>query len=109
MTLAEFYEQWSARQVWETTTVRTMAQAMDCCTFADVALGQVRRSHVETWEQTLSATLAPATVRSRYSSVRALLRPSPTDYCDRPIRWRSPTSSPPPGDRMDPADDQAGA
>ena len=79
VTLTKFHEQWSARQVWETTTTRTLGPAMDCCTFADGSIGQVRRSHVETWVQTMSATLAPTTVRSRYSSVRAVLRAAVAD------------------------------
>ena len=79
VTLARFYEQWSARQVWERGTERAMSLAVRTCSFADVPLARIRRSHVETWVKQMSVDLAPSTVKTRYGNVRNVLRAAVRD------------------------------
>ena len=80
VTLETFYADWAARQVWAPNTARAMKVALDCCTFRDVELSKVRRSHVETWVKTMTAgvgeqrALAASTIRTRVANVRAVLR-----------------------------------
>lgn len=81
VTLETFYADWAARQVWAPNTARAMKVALDCCTFRDVELSKVRRSHVETWVKTMSTDgggerrpLAASTIRTRVANVRAVLR-----------------------------------
>jgi hypothetical protein len=63
-TLARFYEQWAARQVWEKGTERAMSLALRSCSFAEVPLSRIRRSHVEAWVKTMAGDLAPSTVKT---------------------------------------------
>jgi integrase len=80
ITLAKFYEDWAARQVWESTTAHVMGIAVAGCTFADVPLASVRRSHVEAWVKSMTADgLAPGTVRGRFAHVRSVLRGAVAD------------------------------
>jgi integrase len=85
VTLATFYEDWAARQVWAPNTARAMRVALSCCTFRDVELAKVRRSHVETWVKTMSVgtdeqrPLAASTVRTRVANVSGMLRAAVRD------------------------------
>lgn len=75
ITLATYFAEWSTRQVWARGTATAMSLAVRRCTFADVELGKLRRSHVETWIKSMSAEgLAPGTIRTRTNNVRAVLR-----------------------------------
>ncbi len=75
ITFAEYFANWATRQVWETTTVQAMGLAARSATFADMPLGNVRRSHVEQWvKQMTTAGLAPGTIRTRMGNVRSVLR-----------------------------------
>lgn len=69
LTLAEYYRTFRERQVWESGTFKLCDIAVKGCTFADVPLGKVRRSHVEQWVKTMSETLKPSTIRTRVSYV----------------------------------------
>ncbi len=78
--LADFYAQWAGRQVWETTTSAAMSLAVRTCSFGDVPIADVRRSHVEQWvKQMATGGLAPGTVRTRLNNVRAVLRAAQRD------------------------------
>ncbi|MGC5078146.1 tyrosine-type recombinase/integrase [Agrococcus sp. DT81.2] len=80
VTLEAFFEDWSQRQVWADNTVTAMSLAVRGCTFARTPLGQVRRSHVETWvKQMQSDGLAASTIRTRVSNVRSVLRAAARD------------------------------
>lgn len=75
ITLATYFVEWSTRQVWARGTATAMSLAVRRCTFADVELGKLRRSHVETWIKSMSAEgLAAGTIRTRTNNVRAVLR-----------------------------------
>jgi integrase len=75
VTLASYFSEWSQRQVWADGTVKAMGLAVRSCTFADVELGKVRRSHVETWVKGMSQKgLAAGTIKTRTNNVRSVLR-----------------------------------
>lgn len=79
-TLARFYEDWADRQIWATGTKVAMDLAMGQCTFKDVQLGRLRRSHVETWVKGMQTTgLASSTIRTRLNNVRSVLRAAVRD------------------------------
>lgn len=78
-TLATFYAEWSARQVWASSTARVVDLSMRDCTFTDVELGKLRRSHVEAWVKDMSGRLKPSTVRTRVANVRTVLRAAVRD------------------------------
>lgn len=80
VTLESFFAEWSTRQVWAAGTATAMSLAVRSCTFTDVELGKVRRSHVETWIKTMmNADLAPGTIRTRTNNVRSVLRGAKRD------------------------------
>lgn len=75
VTFASFYGEWSARQVWVPGTLRAMNLAANGVTFADVAMVEVRPSHVETWVKSMQDRgLAPGTIKTRFNNVRSVLR-----------------------------------
>lgn len=76
---AEFYAEWSARQVWADGTRTSADAAAAAVPFAAVPLAALRRSHVEHWVKAMSARLAPTTVRTRYNYVAICLRGAVSD------------------------------
>jgi integrase len=74
VTLASFFDDWSSRQVWAPATLRTARNAVKGCTFRDVPLDRVRRSHVETWVKSMTTTMQPSTIATRMRFVRGVLR-----------------------------------
>lgn len=73
ITYREFYESWSARQVWTRGTRASSDHVNKGTTFADVPLLKIKRSHVETWVKSMvGAGLAPQTISSRISLSRAV-------------------------------------
>jgi integrase len=77
---AEFYADWSERQIWVPTTRRAMDLAAHSTTLFDVALRNIRKSHVEKWVKTMTTSLASSTVRTRFNNVRATLRAAVADH-----------------------------
>src|SRR3954451_21124581 len=49
VTFADYYTEWSKRQVWEGTTLLAMNLAAHTATFRDLSIARIRRSHVESW------------------------------------------------------------
>jgi hypothetical protein len=77
---AEYYAEWSARQVWAPGTEAAMSLAARSTTFANVQLRSLRRSHVEHWVKSMvTRGLAPGTVHTRANNVRAVLRGAVAD------------------------------
>lgn len=75
VTVEAFFADWSQRQVWADNTAIAMSLAVRTCSFASVAVGDVRRSHVETWVKAMQADgLAASTIRTRVGNVRSVLR-----------------------------------
>ena len=74
VTLASFFDDWSSRQVWAPATLRSAKNAVKGCSFRDVPLDRVRRSHVESWVKSMTATMQPSTITTRMRFVRGVLR-----------------------------------
>lgn len=78
--LRDYFTSWSARQVWADGTSTAMSLAIRTCSFADVPLGSIQRSHVEAWVKAMdTAGLAPGTIRTRLNNVRSVLRAAVRD------------------------------
>ena len=59
-TFAEYFEDWAQRQVWESSTDRSVRLAAGSVTFGDLPLAALRHSHIERWVKAMQ--IAP-TVR----------------------------------------------
>lgn len=80
VTLDTYFAEWSARQLWETGTRHAMKLAVRCTGLGVMPLGNLRRSHIETWIKRMSADgLAPGTVKTRFNNVRSVLRAAVRD------------------------------
>lgn len=80
ITFKQFYDDWSARQVWVSGTVLAMNLAAGSTTFSDVPLKSIRRSHVEAWVKRMDASgLAPGTIKTRFNNVRAVFKAAHRD------------------------------
>ncbi|QSB24419.1 hypothetical protein [Curtobacterium sp. 24E2] len=78
-TLQDYFEQWAPRQLWEPTTVTAMTLAVDKCSFRNVRLDKLRRSHVEQRVKAMTADLAASTIHTRVNNVRSVLRAAVRD------------------------------
>lgn len=74
VTFAEFYAEWSKRQIWESGTERAMSLAVRSVPFGDAQIAKIRRSHVELWVKQMSETLAPGTINTRYNNIGTVFR-----------------------------------
>ncbi|MCW2718477.1 hypothetical protein [Pseudonocardia sp.] len=80
VTFADFYRDWSARQVWESNTTLSMNLSARLTTFSDIPLARIRRSHVEVWVKSMTtAGLAPSTIKTRFNNVHAVFRAAVRD------------------------------
>lgn len=80
VTFASFYREWSTRQVWVPGTALAMNLAANNVTFSDVALADLRPSHVEKWVRSMvDADLQPSTIKTRFNNVRSVLRAAVRD------------------------------
>lgn len=80
VSLSAFYADWAPRQVWEPLTEVAMSVAVRGCTFVDIELRKVKRSHVEAWVKSMQVRgLAASTIRTRVNNVRAVLRAAVRD------------------------------
>src|SRR5699024_7020746 len=74
ITLRDFYDGWSARQVWSFNTQRTVDNAVRKCSFADVSLNKIRKSHVESWIKTMTEKYSGSTITARVQQVGTVVR-----------------------------------
>ncbi|MET7989835.1 tyrosine-type recombinase/integrase [Amycolatopsis sp. NPDC005232] len=88
ITLAQYFAQWSAQQVWVDGTEKAMSLAVRSSTFKNLELRKIRPTHVERWVKIMrdgdpakenSRKLAPGTIHTRVSNVRAVLRAAVRD------------------------------
>lgn len=77
---AQWFEQWSSRQVWTTGTAEAAQQAADSVPFGKAQMRAIRRSHVEGWVKSMTqpaksrkSGLAPSTIRTRFNYVNMAL------------------------------------
>lgn len=74
ITFSQFYQNWNERQIWLSTSRVSADNAVKQCTFKDVPLKNIRKSHIEAWVKHMTATLAPSTIRTRFNIVHSVLR-----------------------------------
>lgn len=79
VTLQEFYERWSARQLWVSSTRTNADLAIRSVPFADLAMRTIRRSHIEEWVKDQSNRLAATTIKTRFVVVRSVFRAAVTE------------------------------
>lgn len=88
VTFADFFADWSKRQVWAPGTERAMRLATSSVTFGNVELTSLRRSHIERWIKDMQTAprsngkppgLAPGTIRTRFNNVHSVLRAAVRD------------------------------
>jgi len=70
ITYLSYYLVWSSRQVWVHHTRRAMDKQAQDVPFGDVALANIRSSHIESWVKAMSSTLAPLTIKQRVQNAR---------------------------------------
>jgi len=78
-TLRSFYDDWSPRQIWASSTRDSYNITMNDCTFANLEVGKLRRSHVEAWVKHMQGRLAAGTVKTRMGNVRTVIRAAMAD------------------------------
>lgn len=80
VTFDGYFREWASRQVWEDNTARAMDLTRRSVTFGDVPMAVLRASHLEAWVKGMAASgLAPTTMASRMSNVRAVLKAAVRD------------------------------
>jgi integrase len=79
VTFDSFYRGWSTRQVWVPGSRANMDLAVGSVPFADVALADLRISHIESWVAAMTADLAASTIRTRFANIRAVIRAAIAD------------------------------
>jgi integrase len=80
ITFAEWWDEWSQRQVWARGTVLSANIAAKSVTFADLPLNSIKRSHVEQWIATLiKSGQKPSTVTLKYVHVNHAFRAAVQD------------------------------
>lgn len=78
-TLRGFYDDWSPRQIWASSTRDSYNITMNDCTFDTVEVGKLRRSHVEAWVKDMQGRLAPGTIKTRVGNIRTVIRAAIAD------------------------------
>jgi integrase len=79
-TFDAWFREWSARQVWVPTTAAQADRVRRSLTFGDVALAQLRESHLQQWVKKMQADgLAASTIHTRLMPVRASLKAAVRD------------------------------
>ena len=79
LTFAEFYADWSPRQLWVPSTKANADLAVRSVPFGDLPMKFIRRSHVETWVKEVSTRWAATTVKTRFVIVRSVFRAAVAD------------------------------
>lgn len=80
VTLAEYYQGFRERQLWDQDTRAHIDRSVKNCTFASVPLGKVRATHAEEWVKAMSKSLAPSTIKTRFSQVNGVMRGAVRDH-----------------------------
>jgi len=79
ITFAQWFADWSGRQVWADGTLEAAQQAAASVTFGALPMRKILRSHVEAWVKGMSSTLAVSTTRMRYNYVHQSFRAAVRD------------------------------
>lgn len=79
VTFKAFYDDWSSRQIWVSSTRENADRAAREVPFADLPMKSIRKSHVEAWVKAMSAKLAASTVKTKYVIIRSVFRAAVDD------------------------------
>lgn len=80
VTFRSFYDQWSKHQLWESGTREGFDLVVKQAEFADLPLGKIKRSHVESWVKAMDTkNFAPQTIRNRLAWSRTVFRAAIAD------------------------------
>jgi integrase len=80
MTFRDYYDQWSQRQVWETSTRKGRDLTANSVPFGNVQLARLRPSHIEAWvKEMTNKPLQPSTIRGRVNNVQTVIRAALAD------------------------------
>jgi integrase len=80
ITFRDYYDQWSQRQVWETSTRKGRDLTAKTVPFGNIQLARLRPSHVEAWVKEMTdKPLQPSTIRGRVNNVRTVIRAALAD------------------------------
>jgi hypothetical protein len=77
-----FYDDWSQHQIWQSNSRENADLAVRNCTFNDLPLNRIRKSHVQAWVKDMSTALAATTIETRFVIVRSALRAAVADKLD---------------------------
>jgi integrase len=81
ITFAEWWGEWSQRQVWARGTVLSANIAAKSVTFGDLPLSSIKPSHVEQWIKTLiKSGQKPSTITLKYVHVNHAFRAAVKDH-----------------------------
>jgi integrase len=81
ITFAEWWGEWSQRQVWARGTVLSANIAAKSVTFGDLPLSSIKPSHVEQWIKTLiKSGQEPSTITLKYVHVNHAFRAAVKDH-----------------------------
>ena len=73
-TFAAYYDAYQARQIWSPQTARSVDLASRSFPYAPLPLRDLRATDIETWVKAMyDRGLAPTTIRTRVSAIRAVL------------------------------------
>ena len=79
VTFAEWFADWSQRQVWAEGTLTAAKQAAASVPFGALPMKTILRSHVEAWVKSMAGTLAPSTTKMRFNYVHMAFRAAVRD------------------------------
>lgn len=79
ISLQRFYDDWSQHQIWQSNSRENADLAVRNCTFNDLPLNRIRKSHVQAWVKDMSTSLAATTIETRFVIVRSALRAAVAD------------------------------
>lgn len=80
VTFDAYFKDWAGRQVWAPMTEVQNDLVRRSVPFGSVAIGDIRRSHLESWVKAMSTSgYAATTISTRVNVVRAALKAAVTD------------------------------
>lgn len=85
ITLANYFQDWSVRQLWASGTLETAQLTINSVSFKDMPIRSVRRSHIETWIKEMQTgsggrkPFAASTIAVRFNHLHHVFRAAVAD------------------------------
>ena len=80
ITLEDYFEKWAERQVWAPATRKSAANALKRCTFKDLPIKSIKKSHVESFVKAMhDAGLAVSSIKLNMRFVQMVLKAAVDD------------------------------